>query len=334
MTKRNIYKSSLFIILGVGLFLFVFKDTNILTLKKQLSEFNLYWILVSILINILSQLIRAHRWSLLFKPLNYSPKVYNLFLANLIMGFTNQIIPHGGEVARLTVVKKTENIPVSKLVGITLTERLTDLIVIICSFIVPFIWQFDAVNKIIDFSQLTINLNIIIWIIAGILILATIVLILNRKYHLFKKIKEKFVDTSKDLKEGLSSIRYIKSKPIYFLESFIMYSMWLIMCYVLFFSFTPTKELSLTAAFLTFGLASFAYLLPVQSGMGAWHFVVIQCLLHYNIDFECGQAFSLIAHSATTLVFIPIGFIAYLILLITNWKKTYNYNIASATVLQ
>jgi glycosyltransferase 2 family protein len=330
MAKKNIYKSSLFIAFGIALFLLVFKDTNISTLRNQLREFNPYWILVSVLINLLSQFIRAHRWSLLFKPLDYSPKVYNLYLATLIMGFTNQIIPHGGEVARLAVVNKTENIPVSKLVGITLTERLTDLFMIISIFTVPLIFQFETVSGIVDLSQLSINLNNIIWVIAGIFVLIAIVLILNQKYNLFRKIKERFVAVSQDIKEGLSSFHNIKNKPLYILETFIIYSLWLVMCYVLFFSFPPTERLSPAAAFLTFGLASLAYLLPVQSGMGAWHYVVIHCLLQYNVDFESGQVFSLIAHSTTNLIFVLIGIIAFLILLIMNSKKAYRYKINSA----
>ena len=333
MTKKSINKSLLFIILGIGLFLFVFKDINISTLKNQVSEFNPYWILVSILINILSQFIRAHRWSLLFKPLNYSPKVYNLFLANLIMIFTNQIVPHGGEVARLAVINKTENIPGSRLVGITLTERLTDLVMIVIVFVVPFIWQFDTIRKVVDFSLLSISITNIIWIITAIFTITTIVFILNQKYRLFRKIKEKIVVVGEEIKVGLFSINNIKNKPLYFIETLIMYALWFVMSYVLFFSYPPTEHLSLIAAVLTFGLASFAYLLPVQSGMGAWHYVIIQCLLMYNIDLESGQAFSLIAHSATNLVFIIIGFIAYSTFLLLNWGKIYSHDIASTVVL-
>ncbi len=100
-----------------------------------------------------------------------------------------------------------------------------------------------------------------------------------------------------------------------------IYAIWLIMLYVLFFAFPATQQLSFKAAAFTFGLATMAFLLPIQSGMGAWHFVVIQSLLLFGVDVESGKAFSLVAHAATNLIYIPIGLIAFALLPLVNTKN-------------
>ncbi len=97
------------------------------------------------------------------------------------------------------------------------------------------------------------------------------------------------------------------------------------MLYVLFLAYPPTQHLSFETAAFTFGLATLAFLLPVQAGMGAWHFVVIQCLLLFGVDADSGKAFSLIAHSATNHVYLITGIIAFALLPIMN-KKTESTN--------
>ncbi|HKK10906.1 MAG TPA: lysylphosphatidylglycerol synthase transmembrane domain-containing protein, partial [Bacteroidales bacterium] len=149
MEKKKIIQSVIFLIIGICLFWLVFRNTNLDQILTQLTRFNLLWIGASVGINIISQLIRAYRWKLLFKPLNYKPKIFNLFLAIIILAFTNQIIPRGGEFSRLGVINRVEKIPFSKLLGIALAERTTDFIVLILIAIGILIWQFSSIQKLL-----------------------------------------------------------------------------------------------------------------------------------------------------------------------------------------
>ena len=63
-------------------------------------------------------------------------------------------------------------------------------------------------------------------------------------------------------------------------------------------------------------------MLPILAGMGAWHFVVIQCLLLFGVDVEAGKVFSLMAHSANNHVYLITGIIALVVLRIVNNKKS------------
>jgi len=324
MGRKKIVQSLVFLIVGVGLFWFVYKDTDLNTLKNQLVRFNPLWIWVSVALNMLSQLVRAHRWKLMFKPLNYKPKTYNLFLAVLILAFTNQIIPRGGEIARLGVINRVEKVPFSKLVGIALAERLTDLIILILIFTTLLIWQFAQIKELLSLPQINMQqIKFADTLLAAAIIITIVILaaFAVKKFNWFKKARKGITKMKNDMSEGFSSLRRIKHKGLYFFESVLIYTLWLSMLYVLFFAYPPTAQLSLKAAVFTFGLATMAFLIPIQAGMGAWHFVVIQCLLLFGIDAESGKAFSLVAHAATNIIYLIPGAIAFALIPIVNKDK-------------
>ena len=73
-----------------------------------------YWIVaVSIALNLLSHLARAHRWSFMLEPLGYKPKLANNFMAVSVAYLMNIFIPKSGEVSRGIVLDKYEKIPFS-----------------------------------------------------------------------------------------------------------------------------------------------------------------------------------------------------------------------------
>jgi len=53
---------------------------------------------------------------------------------------------------------------------------------------------------------------------------------------------------------------------------------------------------------------------PVQGGIGAWHFMVIEGLTLYGVDKADGKVFALVAHGSTTVMLIIFGLIALLVL--------------------
>jgi len=324
MDKKKILQSILFFIIGIGILWYVFRDIDFQEVKNELYRVQWWWVGVSVGLNLLSQLVRAYRWKTLFIPLKYNPKVYNLFLAILILAFTNQVIPRGGEVARLGVVNKYEKVPFSKLFGIALIERLTDFIILILIFIILLIWQFPLIKNIVALPQINMqdfSILRIAWITAAVIAGLLILYFIIKKFNLLRKFKSKIQKAKQDLKEGFTSIYHIKNKPVYLVQSVLIYAIWLVMLYVLFFAYPPTENLSFKAAAFTFGLATLAFLLPIQAGMGAWHFVVIQCLLLFGIQTDVGKIFALMAHSATNHIYLITGTIAFAILPIVNTPK-------------
>lgn len=323
MGKKKVLQSILFLFIGIALFWWVFRDTDTDNLLQEFRKVDWFWIFISLALNLLSLAIRAFRWKSLFIPMKYNPHTFNLFLANVVMGFTNQVIPRGGEFARLGVVNRTDRVPFAKLFGTVLVERLTDLVILFIIFGTLIIWKFDLFGAIlqlpeVDPGNIDLPKMLVITGIAALIILATLAAV--RKFNLLARFRVKIQLFKHDVKEGFRSLLHIRNKFLYFSLSVTIYVTSFFMFYVLFFTLPSTAELSFSAALFTFGVATFAFLLPIQAGIGAWHFLVIQCLLLFGIDSETGKAFSLIAHAATNLVNIPLGAIAFGIL---AFKRNY-----------
>ena len=170
-------------------------------------------------------------------------------------------------------------------------------------------------------NLLNVSIYRVLFILGIIIISLVILFFVIRQFNLFGKYKIKINKIKEELGEGFTSIYQIKNKLLYVTQSFLIYGICLLMLYVLFFAYPPTQHLSFEKAAFTFGLATLAFLLPIQAGMGAWHFVVIQCLLLFRVDAEAGKVFSLMAHSATNHVYLITGIIALALLPIVNNKK-------------
>lgn len=313
MDKKKVLRSILFLFIGIALFWWVFRDTDMNKLLQEFRKVNWFWIFISLALNLLSLAIRALRWKSLFIPMKYNPPAFNLFLANVVMAFTNQVIPRGGEIARLGVINKTDRVPFAKLFGTALVERLTDLVILFLIFTALVIWKFDLFGAILQLPEVgleNMDLPKILFITGTVAIILLATLAAVRRFNLLARFRTKIRLFKHDAKEGFRSLLHVRNKLLYFSLSVTIYVTSFLMFYVLFFALPATAELSFSAAVFTFGVATSAFLLPIQAGIGAWHFLVIQCLLLFGIDSETGKAFSLIAHAATNLVNIPLGAIA------------------------
>jgi len=165
-----------------------------------------------------------------------------------------------------------------------------------------------------DISYQNINLWQKLLFLSAIILFLVVFIWLARKFKWFNKIKTGLQEAKHDFKKGFETIRQLKQKIIFFSHSVLIYALWFAMSYVLFFSYPPTSGLSAGSVAFTFGLATMAFLVPVQAGMGAWHFIVVQCLLLFGVEAETGKTFALVAHASTNLVYLIFGVISFAIL--------------------
>jgi glycosyltransferase 2 family protein len=315
MDKKKI-RAIIFFAAGITLFWYVYRDQDLEDLWEQMGQLKWWWIGVSVAINLFSHVIKALRWKQLITPLDRYPRLRVLFLSNLVLAFTNLIIPRGGEIARLGVVNRFERISFSRLLGTALAERLTDLVVLLLLATALIIWQNDHFRQILG-ERITEEAEFpwkILYIVIIVLTLTLISYLVFRHARIFGRLREKLRLFWNEMAEGFNSLRRIDLKGLFIFYSLFQYALWLMMLYVLFFAFPPTSELSMEAAVFTFGLSTLAFLLPVQAGIGAWHFIVIQALMLFGVKEDNASVFALIAHSSTMLIHLVTGAIAMLVL--------------------
>jgi uncharacterized protein (TIRG00374 family) len=324
MTKRILNILKYVLLFGIGVFIFwkIYKG-EWGKVGDALKNLNYFWIGVSIVLSILSQISRAIRWNMLIRPLGYNPRLGNTFLSVLVLYLVNLIVPRGGEVARCIVLSKSEKIPFTKLVGTVFIERLADLMTLTTLSIIVFISQIrilvklynsiqevqSGLSKLFTLKALIIGILLIILLFAGLFLFRAIVKKNSNK-------ESSFVIKLRELKnnviEGIKSIAKLKNKWNFIGHSLLIFILWLFMLYVIFLAFEPTRHLSLWTGIVTFLIGGVAMILPISGGIGIWHLAVSYTLVLYGISIEDGEIFALIAHTTTNMIYIILGLIAYI----------------------
>lgn len=322
----NAIKFLVFISLGIFIFWKVYKGRDVEEMLHALHDVDFFWVYVSILLGILSHIVRAARWMLLAKSLGYKPSPYNSFFAVMIGYFANLAFPRMGEVTRGAVIKQYEKIPLSTAFGTIITERIIDMIMLLLITGIAVLVQFDLFRAfIMENPAVSENIQQLLesgWLIGfiGMLgITAAIVYFMfrHRLDHIkvFRTVNEKVTT----LKDGLLSIKDVDRKILFMLYTLAIWLGYYGMLYVCFFSFSFMDAYGPLTALTLFVLGSYGMVAPVQGGIGAYHFMVVSGLVIYGVEADPHAGlFALIAWSAQTIMLIGLGLISYVTLPLYN----------------
>ncbi len=331
LTKKHIInylKNIGFLAVGILIFWLIYNKLELERLKNDLQNLHYGWIILSIFIGLLSHFSRAYRWKMLIKTLGYKPGTANTFLSVLVMYLINLLLPRVGEIGRCSILKKYEGIPFSKLVGTVVIERTTDMLAMIFFAITIIIIQFPVFRSFLaehpavqtKLQSVFSTQNILIGI--GIIAVLVFIIYMFGKHHHRLGISEKFKELWHNFVSGIKSIRQLQQSWKYIAHTVFIYLMWLVMLYIVFFSYEPTEHLSILAGWAAFVMSGLAMAAPVQAGIGAWHFMVYNTLYIYGVDITNGKIFALIAHTATNGSLLIFGLIALYMLPLINKNKS------------
>lgn len=322
----NTIKYLLFFAIGVFIFWLLYREIEWQELVTALKGLKYQWLALSLFFGLLSHFSRAIRWKMLIKPLGYNPSLWNTYLSVLVLYFVNLVLPRAGEVARCTVISRTDKVPFTKLVGTVFIERLADMIMLFVLAIIIIASNLQVVGRI--FSQnpeLSENLlkilspKYLVFIFLG-LFLVVLILYLVRKHLRKSSKKNKLSELKNQFIDGIKSIVHMKTKWLFFGHTVFIFLMWLCMLYVVFLAFEPTEQLTVRIGTVVFLMGGLAMLAPVQGGIGPWHFMVIITLQAYDIGYSDASIFALVAHTSTNLIYILFGGLALLILILKYGK--------------
>ena len=324
----SILKFLFFIFLGIFLLWFTTRSLSseeINQVKKLIFVAEVKIIVPSMLIVMLSHYVRALRWKMMIAPLNYRPKTLNVYFSVLVGFFLNLVFPRLGEVMKCTLLGKHEKIPVDKLLGTVVAERVIDVICLLIVISLTIFTQFKVVGTysmeiwtrfMANISQ---DINKII-VSAVVFVMFIIFLVWLFKRMSSSKIIIKAKELFKGILQGVVSIRHVKNKPLFVFYTLLI---WFFYLYSIKFGFLALKELaglgwipSLTI--LTFG--SFA-MIATQGGIGAYQLAVKKTLSLYGISQVGGLAFGWLIWSVQTILLLVFGPLSLLLMAILNKKK-------------
>ena len=330
---NTVLKFLFFLFLGIFLIWITTKSLTsqeIDTIKKQIFEADFYIILPCILIIFLSHFIRALRWRMMILPLNHKPSLLNVFLAVLIGFFFNLIFPRLGELMKCTLLGKYEKIPVDKLVGTMVAERIIDVFCLLLVIAITIISQYERVGnyaKEIMFSFYSNIKNDINYTIVALLILLSFIILIFTIYRRFKQSKliEKIQSIIKGILIGVGSIKKIEKKGLFIAHTI---SIWFFYLYCIKIGFLAINEISSlgwipSITILTFG--SFA-MIATQGGIGAYQLAVQKTLVLFGIREVTGLAFGWLMWSVQTIFLMIAGPISLLVMTLSNKNNKQHQN--------
>lgn len=317
------------IFLGIGIFLTWWQLSKMIPLQKVQFKDSLlnahYIILLPVfIVTILGHISRAVRWKILIEPMGYRPTTTNTFYATMCGYFANTFLPRAGEILRCTLLSRYEKIPVTKLFGTILLERIFDLF---CYFIIIIITILIQVETVSDFiktkmNQITsIKQSIPIWIIILILLFLAGMFFIIVRWVLKRYKDHKYVIKLKGihigLREGFTTILHLKKRKKFLAHTLFIWSTYLFEIYIGFSALSATSSLGIGAAFSVLSLATLAMIVS-PGGLGAFPLAVQQVLLIYNVD---NISFGWLMWSVTTGIIIVVGSICFGLLMYQNKNK-------------
>lgn len=322
---KQIFQFILFISLGIFLLWYTTASLSKEDLKKVeelVFKANLIYVLPSIGVLLLSHYIRALRWKMMMDELGSKPGILNVFLSVLVGYFLNLLFPRLGEVAKCSLLGKFEKMPVDKLIGTIVAERIIDLVCLLIVIILTVFSQIDRVGSYAAelFNKLSnkANESITILVLISVTLIGFTILFYKyfNKNRWFKPLKSFFLG----IRDGIFSMQKIKRKKRFLAYTLGIWFLYLLSIRIGFYSLAETVDLGWipSLSILTFG--SFA-MIATQGGVGAYQFAVQKTLGFYGIHQITGLAFGWLLWSVQTFSLLLVGPISILLLYSFNKRK-------------
>ncbi len=311
---------------GLG-FLFVWlsiKDINAEKweqIKQAIANAKYILVIPVLFILLLSHYVRAQRWRLLIEPLGYQPDRMNIFFSVMIGYLVNQGVPRLGEVLRCTVLAKYEKIPVDKLVGTIILERLFDAVCLLIVFGITIAVQPGLYTQIVDrvFSndataeKAGTNLSSLLFLVIAGLIIVVVLLWMIVKKKTFSDIIQLGKKITLRILEGLTSIRRLQKKGQFILLTILMWCLYLAGGWIGFHALQETAHYGIKEAFSILSAGSIGMIIS-PGGIGGYALLIERTMVLYGLQQSIAAAFGWMLWIVQTFVVLLGGLLSFSLL--------------------
>ena len=288
----------------------VFDKIDLKSFYAKLSEINYSWIYFSMFISIFEHVLRGYRWNLLMRTPKTNLSTYVTTNVMIVSYFFALFIPRFNDFIRCYLISKTNNIKVSTSLGTVVSERIFDLISLFLILLIFIVLEFELFYSFLkEYVFINITLNP-----TNILILLSAVIIVFILIRYFSKNSKMFSEKFEEFKAGFFSVGNIYKNKAFIVSTVLLWVIYFLMGYVIFFSFNETSSLGINAGFAVLIAGSIGMIVPVNAGIGAYHFLVASILISYNINYESGLFFATLLHTSQIICLAILGIFSSIIL--------------------
>lgn len=323
---NTLFKVLIPLLFGGLLLWYLYKDLDISEMWTTVKVGVRYdIILFSLVFGLAANIIRGFRWQLLINSIGEKAKRGNIINAILGNYALNLVLPRVGELWRCAAITKYDKIPFSKLFGTLLIDRVCDTLTVGLFTLLIFIFNFNffagffARNpKIMDgFSQMFNS----IWIYVSVIIIGLAIWFVFKYMNNFTLVR-KAKSMCGNVWTGVKSIWLLKHKGLFLLLTLAIWSCYFFYFYITFHAFDFTRDLGIVVGLIAFTMSSIGVGVPVQGGIGAWHFMVIATLMCFGTSENDAATFAFVVHAIQTAWTGLCGLVSIIALPLTNKDRS------------
>lgn len=330
-TIGDILKLVIFIGIGVFFIYWSFHKLSADDIDAFIDSFHqAHWEFVGIamLVALLSHLVRAARWTLLFKPLGLKPRLINVFGSVMVAYMANLAFPRLGEVLRCAMLRNSENIPMEKSLGTVVTERVVDVFAFGCVVLLGLLLAFGTLKDWLYNALLTkVESLPSLALLAGIAVALFVIAVIA--YRVFREKLEQIAIVKKvkglivNFMDGLKSIFHMGTANtiLFVVLSLLIYFLYILGGWVIFWAFDETVSLPFMAAFMLYLFGSVGMTVS-QGGIGAYPYLVQQSLNIYLVSVPIGLACGWMLWGSQQVVNIVFGMVFLIYFSLKKKKHT------------
>jgi len=283
--------------LGVGILIvwLLYRNTDLNTLWEIVKNANLEFILISLIFGLIGNIIRGLRWELFINSLGYRPKRPSVIYATLGNFAVNFLLPRAGDVWRCAALTRYEGVPFAKAFETYLVDKVFDLLASVLLVVLSMILYLDFFISYFrdnpDYGESIVNLFGSVWfyvVLIGLVLIFFIVFTVFGNTRPVTKVRNFFKSVVHDLK----MVAHMKEKKRIIFYTILVWFSFYLYFYTCFYAFDFTKGLGPLAGLIVFTMSNVGVAVPVQGGVGAWHFMVISSLVILGVGYEEAGAFA------------------------------------------
>lgn len=312
---KKILQWTLMLLLAFVLLYFAFRGVKWADFMEGVRSCDFRWIAVSMAASILAFVIRGLRWRLVMLPLNPSITRREAYDGVTVAYLTNFALPRAGELARCGVISATGKASFESVLGTVVLERSWDMVTyLIILFIVLLAGESSFSQFVSDevWGPAVDSMPFdILWIIGGaaaVCITACILVFCYRKRLSRYKLFAKLFSLAKGLIGGLTAGLRMKGKWRFLLYTLLLWLCYWIMSYSTILAIPQVAGLNWADALFLMVVGSLGWIVPVQGGIGAYHFILSLAMASiYSIPQTSGVIFATISHESQALTMLLCG---------------------------
>lgn len=316
LTIKKIIQLAAMLILAAILLYFSFREVKWNGFIEELKKCNYWWILASMVIGFIGFIFRSFRWRLLMLPLNKEITRRETYDGTTIAYLTNFAFPRAGELARCGIIAKTGKTSFEGALGTVVLERSFDMICLVLFVLAILVFKWNEFGSFMSrelFAPLVHKLSEagIWWLTGGFIgLLILIYLIVKVFKKRFSKLKfiGKISKIIRGLWAGIISAFKMKDKWLFLAYTAGLWSTYWLTSYTTILAFPSVGHLSPVDALFLMVVGGLGWVVPVQGGLGAYHFIVSLALATvYAIPQTEGVVFATISHESQAIMMIICG---------------------------